>query len=383
MKDRLRKRVFRIIEVAELGDARSHRFDVFIVILIAINIAAVIIGSIAEFQIVYGVWLNSLALVSVVLFTIEYVTRIWTSVEHPSGNYHYPITGRLKYLISPLMLADLLALVPFYLFLFPALDLRILRLFRLLVILRLTHYSDALHVLATIVRRESKTIAAIFLVIVSLLLMVSYFIYLIEHDVQPEAFASIPEAMWWSISTLTTVGYGDVVPITTMGKVFGMIVMLIGIGMFAIPTGILVSAFSQEMKRKDFVATWNLVAKVPLFSNLDAIEIANITELLHIRSVMPGEVIIRKGTVAQRMYFIVAGEVEVDLPNQPTILVEGDFFGELGVLYKIRRTANVTANTFVELLQLENRDLEAMLEANPKLGERITQKASLRYKNKQ
>ncbi len=122
MKDRLRKRVFRIIDVAELADVRSHRFDVFIVILIAINIAAVIIGSIAEFQIVYGVWLNSLALVSVVLFTIEYLTRIWTSVEHPSGNYHHPVTGRLKYLISPLMLADLLALVPFYLFLFPALD---------------------------------------------------------------------------------------------------------------------------------------------------------------------------------------------------------------------------------------------------------------------
>jgi voltage-gated potassium channel len=276
------------------------------------------------------------------------------------------------------MLADLLALFPFYISLFPVLDLRILRLLRLLVMLRLTHYSDALHVLATIVRRESKTFTAIFLVIVSLLLLVSYFIYLIERHAQPDAFSSIPEAMWWSISTLTTVGYGDVVPVTTMGKVFGMIVMLIGIGMFAIPTGILVSAFSQEMKRKDFVATWNLVAKVPLFSNLDAAEIANITELLHLRSVMPGEVIISKGEVAHRMYFIVAGEVEVDLANNPAILKEGDFFGELGVLYKIRRTANVTANSFVELLQLENRDLETLLEANPKLGERITQKASMR-----
>ncbi|MEE9412463.1 MAG: cyclic nucleotide-gated ion channel [Methylococcales bacterium] len=381
MKNRLRERIFRIIEVAELGDVPSHRFDVFIIILIAINSAAVIIGSIAEFQLEYGSWLKHLAFISVLLFTIEYLTRIWTSVEHPSENYHHPLTGRLKYLVSPLMLADLLALLPFYLSLFPALDLRILRLLRLLVMLRLTHYSDALHVLATIVRREGKTIAAIFLVITSLLLLVSYFIYVIERHVQPEAFASIPEAMWWSISTLTTVGYGDVVPITTMGKVFGMIVMLIGIGMFAIPTGILVSAFSQEMKRKDFVATWNLVAKVPLFSNLDAIEIANITELLHLRSVMPGEVIIRKGEVAQRMYFIVAGEVEVELGNNPTRLKEGDFFGELGVLYKIRRTANVSASTFVELLQLESRDLEAMLEANPKLRERITQKASMRRKN--
>ncbi|MEE9425954.1 MAG: cyclic nucleotide-gated ion channel [Methylococcales bacterium] len=378
MKDQFRERVFRIIEVAELGDLPSHRFDVFIIIMIAINIAAVIIGSIAKFHIQYGVWLNMLAYISVALFSVEYLCRIWTCVDHPSGTYRHPITGRLKYLFSPLMLADLFALFPFYISLFPVLDLRILRLLRLLVMLRLTHYSDALHVLATIVRRESKTFAAIFLVIVSLLLLVSYFIYVIERHVQPDAFASIPEAMWWSISTLTTVGYGDVVPVTTMGKVFGMIVMLIGIGMFAIPTGILVSAFSQEMKRKDFVATWNLVAKVPLFSDLDAAEIANITELLHLRSVMPGEIIIRKGEVAHRMYFIVAGEVEVDLANHPARLKEGDFFGELGVLYKIRRTANVTANTFVELLQLENRDLEALLEANPKLGERITQKASMR-----
>ena len=381
MKDRFRTRIFRTIEVAELGDLASRRFDVFIIILITINIAAIIIGSIAEFHIEYGEWLNMLAYASMFVFTAEYLTRIWTCVDHPSGIYRQPLAGRLKYSLSPLMLVDLLALFPFYLSpLFPALDLRILRLLRLLVMLRLTHYSDALQVLVSIVRRESKTLAAIFLVIVSLLLLVSYFIYLIEHHAQPEVFSSIPEAMWWSISTLTTVGYGDVVPVTTLGKVFGMIVMLIGIGMFAIPTGILVSAFSQEMKRKDFVATWNLVAKVPLFANLDAVEIANITELLRLRSVMPGEVIIRKGEIAQRMYFIVAGEVEVKLAGSPIRLTEGDFFGELGVLYKIRRTANVTANSFVELLQLENRDFEAMLEANPKLGERITQQASMRRK---
>ncbi len=379
MKNRLRARIFRIIDFAEWGDLPSHCFDVFIVILIAFNIAAVIIGSIAEFHIQYGEWLNMLAFASMFLFTLEYLIRIWACVDHPSGTYRHPIKGRLKYLLSPVMLADLLALFPFYLSpLFPVFDLRILRLLRLLVMLRLTHYSDALQVLATIVRRESKTFTAIFLVIVSLLLLVSYFIYLIERHAQPGVFSSIPEAMWWSISTLTTVGYGDVVPVTTLGKVFGMIVMLIGIGMFAIPTGILVSAFSQEMKRKDFVATWNLVAKVPLFAKLDAVEIANITELLHLRSVMPGEVIIRKGEVAQRMYFIVAGEVEVELARKPVRLTEGDFFGELGILYKIRRTANVTANTFVELLQLENRDFEAMLEANPKLGERITQRASER-----
>ncbi len=378
MKSRVRARVFRIIEVAEIGDFPSHCFDVFIILLIGVNIAGVIVGSIAQFQALHSESLKLLAFASVLLFTLEYLLRIWTCVEHPSGRYRHPVFGRFKYLCSPLMIFDLLAVLPFYLILYPAFDLRILRLFRLLVLLRLTHYSDALQVLVTIVRREYKTFAAIFLVIVSLLLLVSYFIYLIEHHAQPEAFASMPEAMWWSISTLTTVGYGDVVPSTSLGKVFGMIIMLIGIGMLAIPTGILVSAFSQEMKRKDFVATWKLVANVPLFSSLDAIEIASIAELLKLRSVMPGEVVIRKGEVAERIYFIVAGEVEVELDANPVRLIEGEFFGELGVLYKIRRTANVTAKTFVELLQLENRDFEAMLEANPKLGERITLEAAKR-----
>ena len=370
-----------MIEVARFGDFSSHCVDVFVLSLIATNIIAVIIGSDVHIHAQYGEWLDLFALMSISLFAVEYILRVWTCVEHPEGNHSKPATGRLKYIFSPLMILDLFVVIFFYLPPDYAVDLRILRLFRLLAMLRLTHYSEALQLLTAIIKRESKTFTAIFLVIVSLLLLVSYFIYLIEHDVQPKAFASIPDAMWWSISTLTTVGYGDVVPVTVMGKVFGMFVMLIGIGMFAIPTGILVSAFSQELKRKDFVATWNLVAKVPLFSNLDAVEISSITELLRLRSVMPGELIVRKGEVAERMYFIVAGEVEVELENHSAKLSDGDFFGELGVLYKIRRTANVTARTFVELLQLENRDFEALLEANPKLGVRITQLAAQRREN--
>ena len=368
-----------MIEVARFGDYSSHCVDVIIIFLIGFNILAVIFGSMPLMRSQYGEWLDLVAKISICVFAVEYLLRAWTCVDHPSGSYRKPISGRLRYLVSPLMILDVFVIAQYY-FLPGLPDLRIFRIFRLLAMLRLTHYSDVLQLLSTIIKRENKTLAAIFLVIVSLLLLVSYLIYLIERHAQADVFASIPDAMWWSISTLTTVGYGDVVPSTPMGKVFGMVVMLIGIGMFAIPTGILVSAFSQELKRKDFIVTWNLVAKVPLFSNLDAIEIASITDLLRLRSVMPNEVIIRKGEIADRMYFIVAGEVDVELGN-PTILREGDFFGELGILYKIRRTANVTARTFVELLQLENRDFEVLLETNPKLGKRITRLATKRRKS--
>ncbi|MCH9699303.1 MAG: cyclic nucleotide-gated ion channel/potassium channel family protein [Gammaproteobacteria bacterium] len=347
--------------------------------LIVLNILAVILGSVQNLVALNQYWLSVFTIFSVVLFTIEYGLRLWSCVEHPSGNYSSPLAGRVKYAFTPLMLLDGLAIVPFVVGMSAMIDLRILRLFRLLELLRLTHYSDALQILVTLIKRERKTFAAIFVVIINLLLLVSYFIYLIERDVQPDVFSSIPHAMWWAIATLTTVGYGDVVPITHLGKVFGMLVMLIGIGMFAIPTGLLVTAFSEEMKRKDFVATWKLVANVPLFSSLNALEIASISELLRLRGVMPGETIIRKGELAERMFFIVSGEVEIKLPNEIINMRDGEFFGELGVLYKIRRTASVTALTFVELLQLEKKDLEALLETNPDLRERITMLASERH----
>ena len=364
--------------MADFRDVPSRVFDLFAVILIVVNVAVVVLNSIGSIRTEFGDDLDYLTIASVLLFTVEYLLRIWSCVDHPSRLYESPLKGRLKYAMTPLMIIDFAVILPFCFSMPPAIDLRILCLFRLLFILRLTHYSDALRILVTVLRRESRTIAAIFLVMTCLLLSVSFFIYLIERDAQPETFASIPQAMWWSISTLTTVGYGDAVPSTPLGKLFGMAVMLIGIGTFAIPTGILVSAFSAETKRKDFVATWNLVAKVPIFSNLDAAEIAGITELLRLRSAMPDEVIIRKGEIGDRMYFIVAGEVEVERDSKPIRLNGGDFFGELGVLYKIRRTANVRAETFVELLQLEGRDFEAMLETNPKIGSRITQLAGER-----
>lgn len=377
----LQKRVYEILNVADFGDDSSRAFDVFIMGLIVANVVGVVLESVDAIYSAYGRYLTILKTFSIGVFTIEFALRVWACTEHPSGLYRHSVRGRLRYLLSPLMIADFLAILPFYVYPSLPVDLRVLRLFRLLEILRVTHYSRPLQILAVVTKRERKTLLALFTIMACLLLISSTFIYYLEHEAQPEAFASIPHALWWGMATLTTVGYGDVVPVTAIGKLFGILLMFIGIGTVAIPTGILVSAFAQEIKRKDFVATWNLVAQVPTFSRLSVQEIASITDLLKLRAAMPGEAIIRKDEVGDAMYFIVAGEVEVEIPQKPRRLRSGDFFGELALLYRTRRTTNVVALSFVELLELDAADLETLLESNQQLRDSITQEAEERRGN--
>ncbi len=378
MKSALRNRTYEILNAAKHSDVPSRAFDIFLICLILLNVAAFMLASVAPLSVRYKDILELVNNTSIIAFSIEYALRIWSCPEQPSGLYRNPVSGRLRYLVTPLMITDLLAILPFWLGLPPTFDLRFLRIFRLLSVLRITHHSPALGILASVLKRESKTLVAVFMLMFVLLFFASTMIYYIERTAQPVAFSSIPKAMWWGMATLTTVGYGDMVPHSVAGKVFGVLVMFIGIGMFAIPTGILVAGFAQEIKRKDFIVTWELVARVPSFSRLDAVEIARISDLLRLHTAMPDEVIFKRDDVADSMYFIVAGEVEVDLEKKTTRLTGGDFFGEVSLLYRKRRTATVTAKTFVELLKLEARDFETLLESNQVLREKITTEAAER-----
>ncbi|MEN8207479.1 MAG: cyclic nucleotide-gated ion channel [Pseudomonadota bacterium] len=269
-------------------------------------------------------------------------------------------------------------LLAWYLPLPVVLDLRLLRIFRLLTLLRITRNSRPLQILISVAEREWRTLVALVIVMLSLLLLTASLMYTVEREMQPDAFGNIPAALWWAMSTLTTVGYGDVIPHTLTGKIFGVFIMFFGIAVFAIPTGILVSGFAQEVKRKDFIATWNLVAQVPLFARLNVQEIAAISELLHMRTAIPDEVIFDKGTEGDAMYFIVSGEVGIDLDGKIRILRGGKFFGELALLYKRPRDASARARTFTELLLLEARDFETFMESHHRLRERITHAAHKR-----
>jgi voltage-gated potassium channel len=197
--------------------------------------------------------------------------------------------------------------------------------------------------------------------------------HLAERGVQPDKLGTIPDAMWWAIVTLGTIGYGDVVPITPLGKIIASVTIFGGLIMIALPVGIIATAFSEQIHRRDFVVTWSMVARVPLFAGLDAGEIADVLRLLRAQTVDSGDVIVRRGDPAHSMYFIAAGEVEIDLGTKHIRLGVGHFFGEVAVLRRARRSATVTAATRTSLLVLDAEDMHALMEREPRIAERINE----------
>jgi voltage-gated potassium channel len=177
--------------------------------------------------------------------------------------------------------------------------------------------------------------------------------------------------MWWAIVTLGTIGYGDVVPVTALGRVIASFTIFLGLIMVALPIGIVSTAFADEIHRRDFVVTWSMVARVPLFAELRASEIADIMRLLRAQQVEPAAIIARRGEPAHSMYFVATGEVEIELKEQRIQFGPGHFFGEVAVLRRARRSATVVATTRTRLLVLDAHDLHALMEREPRIAERI------------
>ncbi len=369
---KLKEKLSSLFEAPKRDRPGQVWFDRIIITLIVCNLFAVTFETVDGIYQNYQTELYYFKIFSMIAFSVEYALRVWSSTENPGGKYSAPVKGRLKYMFSPLALVDLLAILPFYLSIMTGVDSRFMRIFRLLWILKFTRYFHMLETMRRVLIRESGTLIAMLIVLFSLLLIVSTIVYFLEKEAQAEVFSSIPQAMWWGMATLTTVGYGDVVPITTVGKLFGGLIMLIGIGMFAIPAGILASAFSEEAKRKNFLVTWKLVAKVPFFKRLEARQIANIVDLLQAHIAMSNDIIVHRDDVGDSMFFILSGEVEVEIPGKPKRLRQGDYFGEIALLYDNKRTATVVALTYTELLQLNVVDFKKLLGENPTLKEHIS-----------
>ena len=373
MTGTLRKRIYDVIESSDPEDWKGKWFDDFMIVLIVTNVVAVVLETVESLSVAYKTFFDVFELFSVAVFSIEYVLRIWTAVESEDNRFRPPVAGRVRYSMTWLALIDAIAILPFYLEAFLSVDLRFMRVFRLLRLLKLTRYSTALQTLGAAVHGQRRVLGAALMIIVTLLVFASSIIYLLENEAQPEAFASIPEAMWWGLATLTTVGYGDVTPISAAGKVFGAFIMVLGIGMFALPAGILATAFANELRKREFIVTWRMVASVPLFRRLDALLISEIVNLLELKVMPPRCAIIERGDQADAMYFISVGEVEVDVPPEPRRLKAGDFFGEIALLKESPRTATVTSVTECQLLALRVNDFKRLLLTNPELREILTE----------
>ena len=240
-----------MLDVSEPGDRLSRLFDYVLIGLILLNFLAVILESVNSIRSQWLVEFRAFEIFSVAVFTIEYVARVWSIVENRwQTEYRHPFWGRLRFMVTPMALIDLLAVAPFWLSMIFPVDLRFLRVVRLLRVLKLTRYSAAMNLLFDVVREKLSILAAALFIVFILLILAASSTYLAEHAAQPEAFANIPQAIWWAIVTVTTVGYGDVVPITPMGKFLGSVLGFIGVGMVALPAGILASGFSEALHRR-------------------------------------------------------------------------------------------------------------------------------------
>jgi voltage-gated potassium channel len=244
----LRARVYHILNADDGGQTTVERItDWSLIVLVLLNAATVVMQSVKSVDAHYHPFFVGFELVSVYLFTLEYVLRVWSSIE--DRRYSRRWLGRVGFVLSPLALIDLLAILPFFLS-FGLLDLRIVRVIRLFRVLKVARYVKALHVIGLVIRRKRAELLVTLGVIGLLLLLVSSIMYTIEGEAQPDKFGSIPDTMWWGVATLTTVGYGDVFPITPLGKVLSSFIAVLGLGLFAIPTGILASGFSEQLQEK-------------------------------------------------------------------------------------------------------------------------------------
>lgn len=339
-----------------------------LIVLIALSVITAMLESVPSIGRAHHTLLDTIQLLTTLGFAIEYGLRIWVAPDDPGSAGAG--RARTRYVFSLPGLIDLVAAIPFTLasrFGWQLDWLDIVPIFKLL------RHTAAFQFLVEAVYSERRVLGSAGVLMLALLVFFSSVVYYFERDAQPDKFGSIPEALWWGIITLTTVGYGDVTPVTPWGKIFGGVTTVFGICMFAIPVGIIASAFIEAVRRREFVDTWNLVAKVPLFRNLDAARIAQVAGVLRARRAERGERLIRKGEQADSMYFIVSGEVEVDFESGAARgrLHAGDFFGEIALIAERPRTATIVALTACKLLVLHKDDFENFMQSHPELREAV------------
>jgi voltage-gated potassium channel len=367
-----RQRVNLILEQGQVGDPVSVVIDRFLVLLLLVNLFAVALESVPSIEAGYGRLFAVIEYFSLGVFTLEYIARIWSSVEHPPHQHLSPWRARFKYILSAAGLVDLVSVVPFWIAIVTPIDLRFVLVFRMVRFFKFARYSPAMRSLIDVLYRERRALFGCLVMTAGASLILASLMHLAEAEAQPEKLGTIPDAMWWAIVTIGTIGYGDVVPVTPLGKVIATIGIFTGVVFLALPVGIIATAFSEQIHRRDFIVTWGMVAKVPLFSELDASEIANIMELLRAQVAEPGEAIIREGEVAHAMYFIADGKVEVALKKRENaVLGPGQFFGEVAVLRRGRRSATAVALTRVSLLVLAAQDLHALMRRDDHIAARI------------
>lgn len=371
----LRGRVARVLH-GRKNLAPAKVFRVFHMLLVLWGVAGVVLAS----DPTWGGREGGLVRVPLILFFVELLLRLWVAPELYADSAGHPWAARQRWLRSPMGMIDVLsvALIPALLSLgaLPAqADLA-----GILWMFKLARYSQGLAVLGRVILLEAEPLSGVLFAFLVILLCAASLAHILEGQVQPEQFGTVPRALWWTIVTLTTTGYGDITPVTGPGKVLGGLVMMCGIAVFALWAGILATGFSQEMKRRAFLKTWDMIAHVSLFRDAGAAVITEVAQRLRLREVTAGTTVVRKGDDGDCMYFIVAGAVEIQVPPRPVIVRSGEFFGEMALLTGGRRSATAVAVKPTTLLILDIADFRDLVARYPELNRAIHEEAERRLR---
>ena len=367
----MRRRIYLVLEQGPVGNRLGVVIDRLLVLLILINLVAVAAESVPEYGRRYALAFILIEIFSLVVFTVEYGLRLWVAIEHGPHRHLAAMHSRLKYALSPAGIVDLVAVLPFWFALVLPDELRLLLVLRIVRFFKIARYSPAMRSLLDVLYRERRALFGCLVITMGSALVAAALMHLAEGKVQPDKLGTIPDALWWAIVTVGTIGYGDVVPITAFGKLIATGTIFLGLIMMALPVGIIATSFADQIHRRDFIVTWGMIARVPLFAELDAAAISDIMGLLRAQVAEAGETIVRAGDPAHSMYFIAAGEVEVALKKEILRLGVGHFFGEVAVLRRARRSATATALTRTNLLVLSAQDLHALMQRDPRIAARI------------
>jgi voltage-gated potassium channel len=367
----LRAWFYALLEEGELSSPLHRIAEAFLITLIIANVLAVALETIPS---VYGRWHDLFAdfeHFSVGCYTVEYVLRLWASMEDPRISARGPIRGRLAFAMRPLMIIDLLAFAPSYLSFILPVDLRVLRIFRLFRLVKLARYSQALPALLGVLYAERSALFASTILLISTVFVAGEVMHIAEGTVQPKTLGTLPDAMYWAITTLTTVGYGDVTPQTEIGKLIAGVTMVIGLALFALPIGIIANGFVNGLNRRRFAVTWTILKHQPLFVDFDVEALSDILECVTADVIREHGQLIVAGESANAMFLIVSGSAREDRDDTELLLEHGDVVGAQALKHQATYRRTVTARSEMRVMAIPHEDLRRLARKFPLLRRRV------------
>ncbi len=358
----------------------GRRWRAIHLLVLGAGLLAVALSSISNLPLTVERVLEDVIVLVAGVFLAEYVARLWTAPEAQRFAGLSNAAARLRWAVSINGLIGLLAVVPAFAITTGTVHASgdYAALFCILWVLKLSAHAPAMSTLARVISNERATLASVLIIFAMVVITAATATHLLERRAQPEPFGSIPDALWWAVVTLTTTGYGDVVPHTVGGKMVGSVVMVSGILVLALMTGILATGFAEEERRREYLRVWDQVTKVPMFTRLGTVTLSEIVGKLRVRHYPPRIVVVRRDEPGDSMFFISEGEVEVRVPQGPVKLRQGGFFGEMALLDRLPRSATIVTSQPTTLLVLYASDFYEIASHIPSLVDAVEREARRR-----